>query len=249
MPPVIHRDLLPKDLQDPTLSEVNSRLKEIYNTLNLLQGYKGPIPINADINLNSNRITNLGSAKAATDALNQTAADPMYSTATQQAAMQALGKAILQTTRQLNNPVQQHAISSDLNSQGSIPPSNVTGSLVWSSGTTTITYTWSSIVVQLADLSYRAIQDGSITVTGLSGGATYYFYPYYDTSLGIMSFVADNVNAVGAPALAFPQSVFPTGSTAAGQAQTQDGRIALTIGGTTAVAGGGGGTVQLRQRS
>lgn len=251
MPPVIHRDILPKDLQDPTLAELNSRLKEIYSTLNLLQGYRGPIPLNADLNLNSNRITNLGSAKAATDALNQTAADPMYSTATQQAQMQALGKAILQTTRQLNNPVQQHTISSDLNSQGSIPPSNVTGTLAWTTSGTQITWTWTSVVVQLADLSYRAIQDGTLAVTGLTNGAQYDFFPYYDAILGILAFVADSVNGAGSPEIAIPSGVSMAITSLELQQQNADTRIALTEFATDAqvTCGGSPGTATLRTRT
>lgn len=252
MPPVIHRDILPRDLDpkaDPSLSELNERFKELYKNINVLFGYHGDVPLAGTINLNGNRITNLGAPQSTTDALSQTSADPMYSTAVQRTAMEAIGSQMLQTTRRLNDGVQQHTVSSDLNTQGSIPPSNITGTLAYTSvAGSSVTFTWTSIVIQLADLSYKAIQNGTLTVTGLSN-AMFYFYPDYDTKLGILTFVADSVNAVGAPAIAFPQSVFASGSTAAAQQQTADGRIALTDGNTNPALitiNGTPGGVQLR---
>lgn len=253
MPPLIHRDLLPKDLdpkQDPTLSEINSRFKELYNALNVQSGYHGKATIFGTLDLNGNRITNVGAPQSASDALSQTSADPMYSTATQQAAMEAVGTKMLQTTRRLNDGTQQHAVSSDLNTQGSIPPSNITGTLAFTSTATTVVWTWTSIVVQLADLSYIGIKNGTLTVTGLTNGVQYDFFPYYDANLGVLSFVADTVNGVGSPPIAIPSSVSSAITSLELQQQTADTRIALTLSATSAqvTTGGAPGTATLRTR-
>jgi len=248
MPPLNHRDLLPRDLdpkQDPSLAELNSRFKEIIQHLNVQAGYYGTAQVFGNINLNGNRITNVGEAQETTDVLTQSSADPMYSTSVQQAAMEAVGNRMLQTTRRLNDGTQQHTVSSDLNTQGSIPPSNITGTLAWTSTASSITFTWTSVVVQLADLSYKAIKDGTLTVTGLSG--SYAFYPYRDMKLGILSFVADSVNASGAPPIAFTAA----GYSPAAQAQNQDGRIALTTNAPTpqTATTGMSGMFQLRSQT
>jgi len=253
MPPLIHRDILPRDLDpktDPTLSELNARFAELYKQVNTQAGYYGNATIFGTLNLNGNRISNVGKAQAATDVLTQTSADPMYSTAVQQSAMEAVGSKMLQTTRRLNDGTQQHTVSSDLNTQGSIPPSNVTGSLVGVPGTTSVAWTWTSIIVQLADLSYKAVVNNSLTVTGLTNGEQYYFYPYFDTKLGILSFVADSVNGVGNPPVAF----VPGGSYIPQESQNQnaDTRIALTAAGSNAAVTPGSGitvTAGLRTRT
>lgn len=254
MPPLIYRDLLARDLDpksDPSLAELNQRLKELYTHANMMAGYLGTTTINGDLNLNGNRIMNVGAAQKSTDVLTQDSANPIYATTVQQSKMEALGTNMLQTTRRLNDGTQQHTVSSDLNTQGSIPPSNVTGALAGTNTTTTITWTWTGIIIQLADLSYKAIKNGSLTVTGLTNGDTYYFYPYYDTKRGILSFVADSVNGSGAPPIAFV-STNPTPLPLELQQQTADTRIALTVNSTdAAVVTGSGGTVNatLRTRS
>jgi hypothetical protein len=249
MPPLIHRDLLPRDLEDPILAEVNQRLKELYEGVNTALGYRGAIKLANDVDLGGKRIKNVGAAQHVDDALSTTSANPLYSTAQQQKAMEALGSFMLQTARRLNDGSQQHKISSDLNLQGSVPPSNITGSLTFTSvAGSSITFVWTGIIIQLADLSYVGIKNGTLTVTGLSN-VLYNFYPYYDTQLGILSFVPDSVNGVGASLV-----VFLTGgghvaeNTAAAQRQTADGRIALTNGAGQATINGTPGSFGLRSR-
>jgi hypothetical protein len=247
MPPLVHRDILPRDLDpklDPTLSELNARIKELVQQANVQAGFFGTATVYGNLSLAGNRIMNLGAAQADDDALSTTSADPMYSTAVQQAAMEAVGNRMLQTTRRLNDGTQQHTVSSDLNTQGSIPPSNVTGSLTFTTVIgSSITWTWVGVVVQLADLSYKAIQNGTLTVTGLSN-ALYTFYPYFDTKLGVLTFVAIAGTGSGAPPIAFASA-----STPAAQQQYADGRIALTQGNTnpaTATINGSTGGAPLR---
>lgn len=246
MPPLVHQDLLPRDLDpkvDSTLAEINRRFRELYNALNVQAGFHGPVTFFNHINLNGNRIMNVGAPKNASDALSQTAADPLYSTPVQQAAMEAVGARMLQTTRRLNDGTQQHKISSDLNLQGSIPPI-LTGLTNFTSTSTTLTFTFPTSI-QYGDQSIVAIPNVPLTVTGLTNSTAYKLYPYYDTVLGIGTFVADSVNAVGVPPIAFPPAASSTVLGNAAQLQNGDGRVALSSGAitaTTGMSGGGGGS-------
>lgn len=225
--PIQFNAVIPDDLdvkKDPTLGNLNAKFRDLTNLVNYLLGARGPITLLADLNLNGNRVRNIGAPLTSQDALSQTTADPMYSTPVQQAAMEAIGTEMLQTTRRLNDGTQQHKISSDLNSQGSIPPSNVTGSLTWTTTANSATFTWTGVVIQYSDFSTVAIRDSSLTVTGLTNGATYTFYPYYDTNLGILSFVVESGVGSGSPPAGFPS----VGDSTAAQMQTSDGAIPLT---------------------
>ena len=247
MPPISFRPLKPVHLTEDGFAEFADMWRELVQQVNTSQGVHGPIPVYADLQMNGNRVMNVGAPPAGvtTDALSQAAADPMYSTATNQAAMEAVGAKMLQTTRRLNDGSQQHTISSDLNTQGSVPPSNIAGSLTYTTVSgSSITWTWTSIVIQLADLTYRAIKNSTLTVTGLAN-TLYNFYPYYDTKLGILVFVAITGTGTGAPPVAFSSA-----NTTAAQQQTADGRIALTTGSgqATATINGGSGSAALRAR-
>lgn len=241
--PVIPQDLDAKS--DPSLGSLNAKLAPLYRLANYLLGANGPITLLSDLNMNQNAVRNVGPPVTAADALSQNTADPMYSTSTQQAAMEAIGAKMLQTTRRLNDPTQQHATSSDLNTQGSIPPTNITGTLTATPGAMSINFSWNSIVIQLSDGSYKAIRDSSLNVTGLAATTTYAFYPYYDTKLGLLVFVAISGTASGVPPVAFAS----TGNTTAAQAQTLDTRIALTSVLAQATTGGSAGPIQLRTRT
>lgn len=246
--PINFNPVIPEDLdvkKDPSLGVFNAKLRDLTETINYLLGARGTVTLLSHLNLNGNRIMNVGAPQASSDALSQTTADPLYSTSVQQAAMEAVGERMLQTTRRLNDGTQQHKISSDLNRQGSIPPSNITGSLTWTTAATSVTFKWTNVVIQNADLSFTAIKDSSLTVTGLTNGATYVFYPYYDTSNGLLTFVVAAV-ASGSPPCAFGAS----GNTAAAQAQTADQAIPLTASASdaTVTINGSPGSVHLRTR-
>jgi hypothetical protein len=246
--PVSFIPVTPQDLDaksDPSLGSLNAKLAPLYRLANYLLGASGPVTLLADVNMNGNSVRNIGAPVTAADALSQNTADPMYSTSTQQAAMEAIGTKMLQTTRRLNDGTQQHTISSDLNVQGSIPPTNITGTLAFTTSATSILFAWTSIVIQLSDGSYKAIKNSSLNVTGLAGSTQFTFYPYYDTKLGLLTFVADNVNATGVPPVAFASA----GYSPAAQAQTSDTRIALTSGGFQVTTGGASGHATLRTRS
>jgi len=244
--PINFRQIQARHLTPEGLPELQDMWREVVQAINANQGVNGPATMLNNLDMKGNAIINLGAPpkNVTSAALSQASADPMYSTVVQRTAMEAVGSQMLQTTRRLNDGTQQHLISSDLNTQGSIPPSNITGTLAYTSTTTSITWTWTSIILQLADLSYIGVQNGTLVVTGLVNSTTYSFYPYYDSRLGILSFVADNVNAIGVPPIAFVSA----GYSPASQAQTKDGRISLTAGRTPATTGSSG-TATLRARS
>src|SRR5713101_9905990 len=92
--PLPIRDITPDDLdpkKDPSLGFLNQVLRTHAQAIANLQGSSGPIKMNANLDLNGNRIINVGAAQSSTDVLTQAAADPMYSQKVQQAAMEAVG--------------------------------------------------------------------------------------------------------------------------------------------------------------
>lgn len=248
--PIPFRNITANDLdpkKDPTLAFLNDVIRSIINQVNLQSGALGPIPVMGNLDMQGNRIINVGAPQEDTDALSTTAANPMYGVTVQQATMEAVGKNMLQTTRRLNDQSQQHRISSDLNTQGNIPPSNIIGTLHWVSTTTQVTWTWTGIVIQYADLSYVGIKDGTLLVTGLSN-VSYNWYPYYDARTGLLTFVADSTNGSGAPPSAFRTSLSAAILSAEAQAQTGDTRIPLTTNGAVTVSPSTSGNAGLRTR-
>lgn len=232
-----YEPILESDLKD--LDSFNDKWRKVVEAINGLQGVNGPSQILGDLDMTGHKITNLGAASAETDALSQSAADALYGQDVQQAAMEAVGTKMLQTTRRLNDGNQQHRISSDLNQQGNIPPT-ILNQLQFTSTTSSITWSWTNLQVQYGDGSVVPIVDGSLLTTGLTNGQAYKFYPYFDTKLGAVIFVADNTNAIGAPPVAFPSGATQAALRAAGQVQNGDGRVALSVGGMTATVGASG---------
>lgn len=239
MPPLVHQDLVPRDLdpkQDPALAEINRRFRELYTALNTQAGYHGPVSFANHINLNGNLVRNMGTPVLSTDGLSQKSADPMYSTPVQRKTMEIVGSQMLQSTRRLNDGTQQHRVSSDLNQQGAIPPT-LTDTTNYTATATTVTVTFPA-TIQYGDQSIIAIPNTPVTITGLVTGTTYYIYPYYDTVLGIGTLVADSVNATGVPPVCFSAA-----NANAAQMQTADGHVPLSNGGfqVSPVGGGHGG--------
>lgn len=226
------------DFKDPAL--FNDKLRKIVEAINGLQGVNGTSQIFGDIDMTGHKIINLGAASAKTDALSQNVADPIYGQKAQQAAMEAVGTKMLQTTRRLNDGTQQHKISSDLNSQGGIPPT-IINPMTYTSTTTSITWHWTLLQIKYGDGSVVAVPDGTLLITGLTNSTIYKFYPYYDTLLGQVIFVADNTNAIGVPPVAFPPGATAAALQLAGQSQNTDGRVPLSVGGMSATVGGSGG--------
>ena len=73
--------------------------------------------------------------------------------------------------------------------KGSIPPT-WNASFTYTSAPTTVTWSWSSFTVYRADGTTTAIPNGSLVVTGLTAGTSYFFYPYWDESAAALNWVA-----------------------------------------------------------
>ncbi len=120
--------------------------------------------------------------------------------------------------------------------KGSIPPT-WNASFTYTSAPTTVTWSWSSFTVYRADGTTTAIPNGSLVVTGLTAGTSYFFYPYWDESAAALNWVA---GGSGTPANA--QSAK---TNLAAQQQSLQARIPLSQGAVVAatpLSGSGGGS-------
>ena len=124
--------------------------------------------------------------------------------------------------------------------KGSVPPT-WSGAFTYVSATATITWSWSALTIARADGTTTAVANGSLTVTGLTPGTTYYFYPYWDDSALALAWVGGLASSAGTPANAFTAK-----TNTAAQQQSLQGLIplsqgAMTAATTTSGAGGGSG--------
>ncbi len=120
--------------------------------------------------------------------------------------------------------------------KGSVPPT-WSGAFTYASTTSSITWTWTNLVIYRADGTTTAVTNGSLAVSGLAPGTAYYFYPYWDDAALALAFVA---GGAGNPANAQPAK-----TVAAAQQQALQGRIPLSAGAMTAAttsSGTGGGS-------
>lgn len=95
---------------------------QLTQAVNALLGYSGPVPIQNHINLNGNRIQNLGPAVEATDALTSGAAESSYSAAALAPQLESTGSQPLKTVRRVNDPNQREQSSSFINDLMSATP-------------------------------------------------------------------------------------------------------------------------------
>lgn len=120
--------------------------------------------------------------------------------------------------------------------KGSLPPT-WSGAFTYASTTSSITWTWTALAILRADGTQTQIADGSLTVSGLAPATTYFFYPYWDETQFVLTFVA---GGAGTPANAQAAKTI-----AAAQQQALQGRIPLSAGAMTAAttsSGTGGGS-------
>jgi hypothetical protein len=126
--------------------------------------------------------------------------------------------------------------SAAIGSIGSTPYSSTNG-FTYTATTTSITWTWSGIVINRADNTNTNVPNGSQLITGLTPNTTYYFYPFWDEATQTLLW---NSNGTGSPTYAY------TATSLAVSAQINlRNRIPLTIGGmaaTTPNSGSGGGS-------
>jgi len=121
--------------------------------------------------------------------------------------------------------------------KGSMPPT-WSGSFTYVSTSSSLTWSWSGLSIYRADATTTTIPNGSVGVTGLTAGTTYYFYPYWDDTAGAIGWVA---GASGSPGYAQPAK-----TNSAAQQQALQGRVPLSQGAmiaatTTSGTGGGSG--------
>jgi len=120
--------------------------------------------------------------------------------------------------------------------KGSVPPT-WSGSFTYVSTTSSITWSWSGLTILRADGTTTTAANGSVALSGLSPGTTYYFYPYWDEVASALEWV---LGGTGSPAYA--QSAK---TNYAAQQQALQGRIPLSqgaIAAATTTSGTGGGS-------
>ena len=120
--------------------------------------------------------------------------------------------------------------------KGSIPPT-WNAAFIYASTPTTITWSWSGVAIYRADGTTTAIPNGSLAVTGLSAGTTYFFYPYWDEVGTAIIWVS---GGTGSPANAQTAK-----TNSAAQQQSLQARVPLSQGAivaATPATGSGGGS-------
>jgi len=120
--------------------------------------------------------------------------------------------------------------------RGSVPPT-WSGAFTYISTTSSLTWSWSGLVIYRADGTTTAIPNGSVAVTGLTAATTYYFYPYWDETVNALAWVA-----AGSGSPAYAQTAK---TNVAAQQQALQGRIPLSqgaIAAATTSSGTGGGS-------
>lgn len=121
--------------------------------------------------------------------------------------------------------------------KGSVPPT-WSASFTYVSTTSSITWSWTGLTIYRADGTTTSIPNGSLAISGLAAGTSYYFYPYWDETASVVSWVA---GGTGSPANAQGAK-----TNLAAQQQALQGRIPLSQGAviaatTTSGTGGGSG--------
>jgi hypothetical protein len=122
--------------------------------------------------------------------------------------------------------------------KGAIPPTWNTA-FTYAATPTSITFNWSGLQIYRADGTATPIPNGSLAISALTAGTTYYFYPYYDESARSLEWVAAGTGS--------PPNAQSAKTNAAAQQQSLQGRIPLSQGAIlaatplTGTAGGSGG--------
>ena len=117
--------------------------------------------------------------------------------------------------------------------------SSISASFSYTSDTSSITWSWTGVVLYRADGSSQSIPDGSQAFTGLVSATTYYFYPAWNENAGQIVWIDGAQTAVSIPSAAaqINQGVIPMSLQVVSAATTSSG----TGGGSGGGAGGGGG--------
>ncbi|MGC1258382.1 MAG: hypothetical protein WA867_22695 [Candidatus Acidiferrales bacterium] len=122
--------------------------------------------------------------------------------------------------------------------KGSVPPT-WSGAFTYVSTTNAITWSWASLTIARADGTTTAVANGSLAVSGLGAGTSYYFYPYWDDGGLALAWVGGLPGSAGASANAFGAK-----TNAAARQQALQGRVPSSQGAmiaATTTSGTGGG--------
>ena len=125
--------LTESDLANPSqfVSILNGNLLNLFQLVNSLIGFSGPININNHLNLNGNKITGVGQATSPSDVVTQSFAESNYGAAAIAPQIQALGKQVMQSYRRLNDNKQRENSSSFLNNLQSTSPTTNTSIVIF----------------------------------------------------------------------------------------------------------------------
>jgi len=118
----------------------------------------------------------------------------------------------------LHQPVNQNALTDGqldpskpgFLQKGSNVPTFVTVAFTFNATTTTLTISWPATALRRGSKqpiynisSDTAIPAGSISITGLTAGTTYYYYPYWSEAASMVGWAgAGNATSAGSPAIA-----------------------------------------------
>ena len=120
--------------------------------------------------------------------------------------------------------------------RGSVPPVWNTG-FTYASTPSSITWSWTGLTIFRADGTSTSVGSGSLAVSGLAAGTTYYFYPYWDETAQELTWVEGGAGS--------PPNAQSAKTNAAAQQQSLQGRIPLSQGAMVAAtpsSGSGGGS-------
>lgn len=137
---------------------------------------------------------------------------------------------------------------------GSLPPSIIAGNFAYVPTENSITWYWDAtngsnlLVIRRADNTNFTIPTGTLTVSGLTPNAQYYFYPFWSVTGARCSNVSWVIGDIGSPQFAFTtistdalrQQTLQFREALSGGAMTASTTVAGTGTGTSAPAGGGG---------
>lgn len=169
---ILHKE----DLEDPSLGMLNGVITNFQQLINYLLGHSGTPTLKSGLNLNGERISNVGDPVLATDAVSHAFAQTRYGPDALKPHFEQLGKSVLQSYRRLSDTQQRELYSSFLNQVLTVAPTTNTSLVTFGSpGGGFVSVHISAGLHQLVDgteLSYSAFNDSLALPTSfaISGG-------------------------------------------------------------------------------